>query len=143
MLHILGKGGSLPINDKVINDMASGNLTAAASWIVMLAVVAVFGARTWLRESRRRSSGLVAPPASLTLLKIGGALVAGVVVVLICNTNRGRLIPIRGPAMGRAHRPRRAGHVDRCCWVAPSSAATCMPSVATPRRPGGRASTWR
>jgi D-xylose transport system permease protein len=96
MLHILGKGGSLPINDKVINDMASGNLTPAASWIVMLVIVGVFGGRTWLRESRRRSSGLVAPPVSLTLVKIGGALIAGVVVVLICNTNRGRLIPIKG-----------------------------------------------
>jgi D-xylose transport system permease protein len=96
LLLALGKGGTLPINNNVINDLASGNLTVAASWIVMLAVVAVFGARTWLRESRRRASGLVAPPASLTYIKIGGALVAGVVVVLICNTNRGRLIPIRG-----------------------------------------------
>jgi D-xylose transport system permease protein len=64
----------------------------------MLAIVGLFGGRTWLRESRRRSSGLVAPPASLTLLKIGGALAAGVVVVLICNKNRGRLVsaPIKG-----------------------------------------------
>src|SRR5205823_12594690 len=66
MLLILGNGGSLPINSDVINDLASGNLTPTASWIVMLAIVAVFGARTWLRESRRRASGLVAPPASLT-----------------------------------------------------------------------------
>ena len=27
MLLILGKGGALPINNKVINDLASGNLT--------------------------------------------------------------------------------------------------------------------
>ena len=32
----------------------------------------------------------MAPPASLTLLKIAGALVAGVAVVLIADTNRGR-----------------------------------------------------
>ena len=36
MLLILGNGGTLPINDNVINDIASGNLTPAASWIVML-----------------------------------------------------------------------------------------------------------
>jgi D-xylose transport system permease protein len=97
MLLILGKGGSLPINDNVINDLASGNLTATASWIVMLAIVAGFGLRTWLRESRRRASGLVAPPASLTLLKIAGAFAAGVTVVLVCNTNRGRgFVSIRG-----------------------------------------------
>jgi D-xylose transport system permease protein len=96
LLMILGKGGELQINNKVINNIASGNLTATASWIVMLVIVALVGARTWLRDARRRASGLVAPPASLTLVRIGAALVAGVVVVLVCNTNRGRLVPIRG-----------------------------------------------
>jgi D-xylose transport system permease protein len=96
MLLMLGTGGSLPINNTTINNIASGNLTPLASWVVMLAIVAVFGGRMWLRESRRRKSGLVAPPASLTLIKIAGAAVAGIVVVLICNTNRGPLTPIRG-----------------------------------------------
>jgi D-xylose transport system permease protein len=96
MLLMLGKGGSLPINVNVINDFASGNLTPAASWIVMLVVVGAFALRLWLRESRRRVSGLVAPPASLTVAKMLLSLVAGVVVVLICNTNRGRVVPIRG-----------------------------------------------
>jgi D-xylose transport system permease protein len=95
-LLMLGKGGSLPINVNIINDFASGNLTPAASWIVMAAIVAVFGLRTWLRESRRRASGLVAPPVSLTFVKIGAAILAGVAVVLVCNTNRGRLVPIKG-----------------------------------------------
>jgi D-xylose transport system permease protein len=96
LLLILGKGGSLPINVNVINDIASGNLTAAASWIVMLTIVAAYAARTWLQYSRRRSKGLVVPPGSLVLLKMAAVLVAGVVVVLICNTNRGTLVPIRG-----------------------------------------------
>jgi D-xylose transport system permease protein len=96
MLLMLGQGGSLPINDNVINDLASGNLTPTASWLVMIALVAVVGVRMWLRESRRRATGLAAPPASLTLLKIGATALAGVGLVLICNTNRGRLVPIRG-----------------------------------------------
>jgi D-xylose transport system permease protein len=96
LLLMLGKGGSLPINNNIINDLASGNLTAAASWLVMLAIVALFSLRIWLRESRRRASGLVAPPVGLTILKIVGAFAAGIVVVLICNTNRGRIVPIRG-----------------------------------------------
>jgi D-xylose transport system permease protein len=96
MLLILGKGGALPINDKVINDLASGNLTVAASWILMAVVVGLFGLMTWLRDARRRASGLVAPPASFTVVKVLAALAAGVAVVLICNTNRGVLIPIRG-----------------------------------------------
>ena len=96
LLLILGTGGSLSINDDIINDLASGNLTPAASWAAMVAIVALFGLTTWVRESRRRVSGLVAPPVSLTVLKIAGAFAAGVAVVLVCNTNRGRLVPIRG-----------------------------------------------
>jgi D-xylose transport system permease protein len=38
----------------------------------------------------------VAPPPRVTLLKIAGALAAGVALVLLCNTNRGILVPIRG-----------------------------------------------
>jgi len=96
MLLILGNGGSVPINDKVVNDLASGNLTPAASWFVLMAVVVAFGARTWRREERRRASGLVAPPRSLTILKIVAAFAAAIAVVLICNDNRGTLVPIRG-----------------------------------------------
>ncbi|MDQ1459146.1 MAG: hypothetical protein QOI08_630, partial [Actinomycetota bacterium] len=96
MLLILGPGGSLPINDKIINDFASGNLTPAASWIVMVAIVAVVGTRMWVQESRRRSTGLMAPPASVTAIKVAATAAAGVVIVLICNTNRGRIVPING-----------------------------------------------
>jgi D-xylose transport system permease protein len=96
MLLILGQGGVVPITSKVINDFTSGQLTVLASWLVMVGLVAVYGARVWFRDSRRRASGLVAPPASLTLVKIVAALIGGVVVVLICNTNRGNLAPIRG-----------------------------------------------
>ena len=96
MLLILGKGGALPINNKVINDLASGNLTVAASWILMIVVVGLFGLMTWMRDARRRKSGLVAPPASFTVVKVIAAFAAGVAVVLVCNANRGVLIAIRG-----------------------------------------------
>ena len=96
MLLILGNGGTLPIQDNIVNDFANGNLTPTASWIVAAGVVAGYAAMTWRRDSRRRRSGLVAPPSSITLLKIAGAALTGVVLTLICNTNRGVLVPIRG-----------------------------------------------
>src|SRR5205807_3164662 len=97
MLLILGQGGVVPINSNIVNDLTSGQLTVVASWIVMGALVAVYGIRAWLRDSRRRSSGLVAPPPSVTVLRITGVLVAGIAVVLICNHNRGvGAVAIRG-----------------------------------------------
>ena len=41
-------------------------------------------------------SGLVAPPVGVTVLKIVGVAVAAVVLVMICNTDRGALVPIKG-----------------------------------------------
>jgi D-xylose transport system permease protein len=96
MLLILGNGGTLPIQDNIVNDFANGNLTTTASWIVAAGVVGGYAAVTWLRDSRRRRSGLVAPPYSVTLVKIGLAVAAGVALTLICNANRGVLVPIRG-----------------------------------------------
>src|SRR5438105_12839142 len=78
MLLILGQGGVVPINSKIVNDLTSGQLTVLASWIVMGALVAAYGARAWLRDSRRRASGLVAPPPSVTVLRIAAVLVAGI-----------------------------------------------------------------
>jgi D-xylose transport system permease protein len=96
MLLILGQGGSLPINNNIINDVASGSLTPAASWVVAIAIVAVIGVRIWWRESGRRARGLAAPPASLSLLKIAGIALTGVALVLLCNTDRGRVVAIKG-----------------------------------------------
>ncbi|MGZ9231017.1 MAG: sugar ABC transporter permease [Candidatus Limnocylindrales bacterium] len=96
MLKMLGSGGVIPINNSVINDIASGNLTPAAGWIVMLAIVALFGVRTWRRDARRRAAGLVAPPPGLTWLKIAAVFLAGIALVLLCNTDRGALVAIRG-----------------------------------------------
>jgi D-xylose transport system permease protein len=96
LLKILGNGGSVPINEQIINDIASRSLTPTVGWITMLVIVALYGGILWMREEKRRRSGLVAPPRSVTLLKIAGALVGGVALVLLCNTNRGVLIAIRG-----------------------------------------------
>jgi D-xylose transport system permease protein len=96
MLKILGNGGSILVGDNVVNGITSGNLTPLASWIVMLAIVVVFGAMTWRRDARRRAAGLVARPPGLTALRIGAVFVGGVALVLLCNVDRGRLVPIQG-----------------------------------------------
>jgi D-xylose transport system permease protein len=96
MLKILGNGGSILVGDNVVNGITSGNLTPLASWIVMLAIVGVFGVMTWRRDARRRGSGLVARPPGVTALKIGAVLVGGVALVLLCNVDRGRLVAIQG-----------------------------------------------
>jgi D-xylose transport system permease protein len=96
MLRILGNGGTIPINDTIINDITSSNLSNIAGWVVMLVIVGLFGLATWRRDAKRRNAGLVAPPPTVTLLKIAGALAAGVALVLLCNADRGVIVPITG-----------------------------------------------
>jgi D-xylose transport system permease protein len=71
-----------------LHDLMWANLTPLASWISMILIVVAYGALVFSRDERRRRSGLVAPPLSLTLIKIGFAAAAGIGLVLICNLNR-------------------------------------------------------
>jgi D-xylose transport system permease protein len=75
-------------NLHVVYSLMWGNIDPTISWIGAAAVVVGLGGFMWLGDTRRRRSGLVAPPASLTLIKIGLIAVVAFVVVLICNQNR-------------------------------------------------------
>jgi D-xylose transport system permease protein len=96
LVNIYGSGGTIRISNSVLNDITNGNMSPTAGWIVGVAAVALFGAATFLRDGRRRRSGLVAPPLAITVLKVAGVAAAVVVLLLVCNTNRGELVPLRG-----------------------------------------------
>jgi len=89
-------GGVINITNSTIDDLVSGNMTPAAGWILLVVVVALFALFSILGTSRRRSQGLSAPPLSITLLTVGAVAAAGVVLVYICNLNRGVLTPVEG-----------------------------------------------
>jgi D-xylose transport system permease protein len=89
MILLLGAGGTIPIPDETINNLANGTLSNRAGWILMIVVVAIFAAVTSIRHRQRQKSGLITPPTGLTILKIVATAVAGVVIVVICNTQRG------------------------------------------------------
>jgi D-xylose transport system permease protein len=55
----------------------------------MILGVAAFAATALLQHRRRRANGLVTAPISLILLKVAGVAAAGVVLLLVCNANRG------------------------------------------------------
>jgi len=91
-----GNGGTIRITSSVLNDLTNGNLSPTAGWIVAVVSVVLFGALTITRDGRRRGSGLVAPPLSISILKVVGVAAAAVALVLVCNTNRGLLVPLEG-----------------------------------------------
>jgi len=96
MLILLGLGpfsgypgllGQSP-NIVALHKLMWGTIDPTLSWIGMVVLVLIIGGILWWSDSRRRRSGLVAPPASLTILKIALIAVVSVVVVAICNINR-------------------------------------------------------
>ena len=89
-------GGTIRLYNNVLIDIEGGAMSPAAGWIIMGVAVILAGGLFLVRDTRRRSSGLAAPPVSVTWLKVGAMAVAGVVLVLIGNTNRGVAIAVRG-----------------------------------------------
>jgi len=83
-------------NVRALFNLMWGHVTPAAGWIIMVVVVGLLGANSFLRDSRRRRSGLVAPPISLTIVKIAGLAVVGVGVVAVCNVNRAAVGTLEG-----------------------------------------------
>ena len=93
MLIILGNGGTIPINNDMINNLANGLLDPTVSWIVGAAIVVIICGDMFLSYRRRKHS---LEPISVLWLKMAGIAIAGIVVVWLCNVNRGRLTPIEG-----------------------------------------------
>jgi D-xylose transport system permease protein len=83
-------------NVHVLYNLMWGTIDPTISWIAMAALVAGLGLLLWLRDSRRRRSGLVAPPVSLTIIRIALLAIVGVAVVAICNINRAAIGTLAG-----------------------------------------------
>jgi D-xylose transport system permease protein len=76
--------------------LVNANLSVAAGWIGLIVVIAIYAALSLRRAARRRSQGLSAPPLGITLFQIGSAAVGGILLVYVCNQNRGLLTPLKG-----------------------------------------------
>jgi D-xylose transport system permease protein len=83
-------------NLRALYDLMWGHISPLGGWIAMAVVVGLLSLSMFLRDERRRRSGLVAPPVSLTAAKIVGLVIVGVTVVAICNVNRASIGTLEG-----------------------------------------------
>jgi D-xylose transport system permease protein len=84
------------VNMRALHDLMWGTVSPAAGWISMIVIVGLLGLSMFIRDTRRRRSGLVAPPVSLTWIKIGGMAAVGVAIVAVCNVNRASIGTLEG-----------------------------------------------
>jgi D-xylose transport system permease protein len=83
-------------NLHALYDLMWGHITALEGWIALAVIVGLYGLRLAFRDSRRRRSGLVAPPMSVTIGKIVLLAAAGSAVVAVCNVNRAAIGTLEG-----------------------------------------------
>jgi D-xylose transport system permease protein len=93
---LVGIGNSQYRNETILYDIFWGSFNPVVSWILLAVVVGATGTGFWLRDARKRRHGLEAPPRSLTAMKIALMVVAGIVLVVICNVNRAHVGTIEG-----------------------------------------------
>jgi D-xylose transport system permease protein len=92
----IGTGGVITLHDPVILAIEGSQLSVSWTWIIMI-VIAVLGALViFFGDFRRRASGLIAPPLSITALKMAAIVAACLIVAYVANLNRGRLNVIQG-----------------------------------------------
>jgi len=83
-------GGTVPVVlGSVLYDFDNGRVSPLAGWVVAAVAVVAYAGYLLYRDRSRRANNLVAPPSSLTLLRILGVAVAAAAVVAVCNVNSG------------------------------------------------------
>jgi D-xylose transport system permease protein len=92
-----GANGSVIVNSsssnqRVIYNLLQGVISPVVGWIALAVVIVASGTALWRRAAARRSQGLVAPPAGLTLIRIALVAVVGAAVLAVCTINRGTSI---------------------------------------------------
>jgi D-xylose transport system permease protein len=93
----VGLGGVIQLHNGFINGIVSDNLSPTLSWIVLIVAIVLAAVFMIARDRRRRANNLVAPPLSVTVLKLAVTAAIGVALVLVLNANRGTLfIQLRG-----------------------------------------------
>jgi len=93
---LVGIGNSQYKNELVLYDIFWGTFSPLVSWILLAVLIGAAGTGLWLRDARKRRSGLETPPRSLVVLKIVLMAVAGIALVAICNVNRAHFGTIEG-----------------------------------------------
>ncbi len=88
--------GSVSISNGPILDLVNGNLSRIAGWILYGLSVATITIVMTLRDARKRRSGSEGVPLAITIIKLMSITIGGLLLVLICNANRGINVPLSG-----------------------------------------------
>jgi D-xylose transport system permease protein len=101
LLYVLGTSGTINLNDDFILALMNRLLPVWLGWVAGLAFVGAYGLDGLWNRRRRARAGLLIPPISLFLVRLGVIAVPVLAVVALMSTDRGRgVIPVAGVPLG-------------------------------------------
>src|ERR1039457_1789211 len=88
--------GSVSVLNGPLLDLVNGNLSRTAGWILIAGAVGIYAVIVIVSDARRRRSRSEGAPFVITLAKVFGVAASGLVLLLVCNANRGVIVPLSG-----------------------------------------------
>jgi D-xylose transport system permease protein len=89
VLLLIGDRGTVIIQNDFFVGFANDFLSEATSWIVAIAGIALYAGMLFWQRTQRARHGLPSAPDALLLLRVAGLAIAVLVVVYVCNQDRG------------------------------------------------------
>jgi D-xylose transport system permease protein len=89
VLLIIGSRGTVIIQNDFFAGFANNFMTETASWIVAIAGIALYAGVLLFQRRQRHRAGLSTVPDALLALRVAALAIAVVVVVYVCNQDRG------------------------------------------------------
>lgn len=89
VLLLIGRRGSIIVQNKVVVSITSSFLPAVVSWVLLLVAVGIYALVLIQRRRTRVRNGLMGEPTSVIVLRVAGLALFGGLVVAIANLARG------------------------------------------------------
>ncbi len=91
ILKLIGLGGTVPVRDEVLRGITIKSMPVLMGWIVVIALLAAYGAMLMLRQSRLAAKNLQRPPTSLLLVKFLSLVAVILIATAVLSQNRSRV----------------------------------------------------
>jgi D-xylose transport system permease protein len=90
-LKLIGLGGTVPVRDEVLRGITIKSMPVVTGWIVMIGLLAIYGALLFWRQSRLAAKNLHRPPNSLLVFKFVALCVILLGMTFVLSQNRSRV----------------------------------------------------
>jgi D-xylose transport system permease protein len=89
VLLLIGSRGTVILQNEFVIGLANNFMAPEAAWVLAIVCIALYGAVQLARAVSRRRAGLRTDPTLIVALRIAGVAAALIIVVAVCNEDRG------------------------------------------------------